>query len=55
MLQGTAVALQGEMERFVSLPKQGSVDEKAALAQLDNLLAAEREIKRIQLALLIRT
>jgi Spy/CpxP family protein refolding chaperone len=46
--------LQGEMERFASMLKQPNVDERAALAQLDNVLAAEREIKRTQIGLLIR-
>ncbi len=46
--------LQGEMERLLSLIKQPSVDERPALAQLDNVLAAEREIKHGQVALLIR-
>jgi Spy/CpxP family protein refolding chaperone len=42
------------MERLLSLVKQPSVDERPALAQLDNVLAAEREIKHAQVALLIR-
>ena len=46
--------LQDEMERLVSLLKQSKVDEKQAAAQLDKVLAAEREIKRAQLMLLIR-
>jgi len=46
--------LQGEMERLVSMFKQPSVDERTALAQLDNVLAAEREIKRTQIGLLLR-
>ena len=46
--------LQGEMERLVSMLKQATVDERAAIAQLDNVLAAEREVKRTQVALLIR-
>ena len=47
-------ALQDEMERLVSLLKQSKVDEKQAASQLDKVLAAEREIKRAQLMLLIR-
>ena len=47
-------ALQDEMERLVSLLKQSKVDEKQAAAQLDKVLAAEREVKRAQLMLLIR-
>jgi Spy/CpxP family protein refolding chaperone len=46
--------LQDEMERLVSLLKQPKVDEKQAASQLDKVLAAEREIKRAQLMLLIR-
>jgi Spy/CpxP family protein refolding chaperone len=46
--------LQDEMERLVSLLKQSKVDEKQAASQLDKVLAAEREIKRAQLMLLIR-
>ena len=46
--------LQDEMERLVSLLKQTKVDEKQAASQLDKVLAAEREIKRAQLMLLIR-
>lgn len=47
-------SLQDEMERLVSLLKQSKVDEKQAASQLDKVLAAEREIKRVQLMLLIR-
>jgi len=47
-------ALQDEMERLVSLLKQPKVDEKQAASQLDKVLAAEHEIKRAQLMLLIR-
>jgi len=46
--------LQDEMERLVSLLKQAKVDEKQTSSQLDKVLAAEREIKRAQLMLLIR-
>ena len=46
--------LQDEMERLASLLKQSKVDEKQAASQLDKVLAAEREIKRAQLMLLIR-
>ena len=46
--------LQDEMERLAALLKQSKVDEKQAAAQLDKVLAAEREIKRAQLMLLIR-
>lgn len=46
--------LQDEVERLVALLKQPKVDEKQAAAELDKVLAAEREIKRTQLMLLIR-
>ena len=46
--------LQDELERLVSLLKQSKVDEKQAASQLDKVLAAEHEIKRAQLMLLIR-
>ena len=46
--------LQDEMEHLVSLLKQSKVDEKQAASQLDKVLAAEHEIKRAQLMLLIR-
>ena len=46
--------LQDEMERLVSLLKQSKVDEKQTASQLDKVLAAEREIKRAQLMLLVR-
>jgi Spy/CpxP family protein refolding chaperone len=46
--------LQDEMERLLSLLKQSKIDEKPAASQLDKVLAAEREIKRAQLMLLIR-
>jgi Spy/CpxP family protein refolding chaperone len=46
--------LQDEMEKLVSLVKQPHVDEQQALAQLDKVLAAEREVKREQVTLLTR-
>ncbi len=46
--------LSDEMERFVALVKEPQVDEPQALAQLDKVLAAEREVKRTQISLLIR-
>jgi Spy/CpxP family protein refolding chaperone len=46
--------LQDEMEKLVTLAKQPHVDEQQALAQLEKLLAAEREIKREQVTLLVR-
>ena len=46
--------LQDEMEKLVSLVKQPRVDEQQVLAQLEKVLAAEREIKREQVTLLVR-
>ena len=46
--------LQDEVEKMVSLLKQGQVDEQQVLAQLDKVLSFEREIKRMQFTLLIR-
>jgi len=46
-------ALQDEMDRLVSILKRSKVDEKAAAAQLDKVLGAEREIKQAQFTLLI--
>ena len=42
------------MEKLVSLVKQPRVDEQQALAQLERVLAAEREIKKEQVTLLVR-
>ena len=46
--------LQDEMEKLISLVKQPRVDEQQVLAQLEKVLAAEREIKREQVTLLVR-
>ena len=46
--------LQDEMEKLVALVKQPHVDEQQALAQLEKVLAAEREIKKQQVTLLVR-
>lgn len=46
--------LQNDMETMVALVKQGRVDEQRTLAQLDKVVALEREIKRTHLALFIR-
>lgn len=45
--------LQDEMDRLIGMLKAGKVDEKEALAQLDKVLSAEREIKRAQFTLMI--
>jgi Spy/CpxP family protein refolding chaperone len=46
--------LQDEMEKMAALMKQPHVDEKDAVAQLEKVLAQEREIKRAQVTLLVR-
>jgi Spy/CpxP family protein refolding chaperone len=46
--------LQDEMEKMAAITKQPHVDEQEALAELDKVLAAEREIKRAQVTLLVR-
>ena|ERR1700754_1257872 len=46
--------LSDEAEKLAGLVKQETLDEQAALAQLDKVLNAEREIKRTQLALVIQ-
>jgi len=46
--------LSDESEKLVAIVKQEPLDEQAALAQLDKVLNAEREIKRLQLALVIQ-
>ena len=45
--------LQKEMEALGALLKKDDVDEQGALAQLDRVLNAEREIKRAHLALVL--
>ena len=46
--------MQEEMQKLVELLQATPVNESAALTQVDRLLAAERDIKRAQLGLLIR-
>jgi Spy/CpxP family protein refolding chaperone len=46
--------LSDESEKLVAIVKQEPLDEQAALAQLDKVLNAEREIKRVQLSLVIQ-
>jgi len=46
--------LQDEMEKMTALVKQPHVEEKDAVAQLEKILALEREIKRAQVTLLVR-
>jgi Spy/CpxP family protein refolding chaperone len=46
--------LQDAMEGLIGLLKQSKADEAQVAAQLDKVLASEREIKRAQIALLVR-
>jgi Spy/CpxP family protein refolding chaperone len=46
--------LQREVQSLAALLKSEAIDEEKMLAQLDRVLAGEREIKRVQLALLVR-
>jgi Spy/CpxP family protein refolding chaperone len=46
--------LQRAMERMVELLRQEKADEPLVIAQLDSVLAVEREIKRVHLALAVR-
>ena len=46
--------LQGAMERLANAVKPDHPDEGQVLAQLDSVLALEREMKRAQITLLVR-
>jgi Spy/CpxP family protein refolding chaperone len=46
--------LQDAMESLLALVKQAGAEEGEVMTRLDKVLAAEREVKRTQLALLIR-
>ena len=46
--------MQDEMETMGNLTKGANVDEGRVMAQLDKILAIEREVKRTQLSLSIR-
>ena len=46
--------LQDAMEALATTMKEGSVNEQQALAQLDKVLDAEREIKHLHMGLAIR-
>ena len=50
----TQFELQGESEKMVRLLQGGTVDEAKVLAQVDRILALEREIKKAQISLLVR-
>jgi Spy/CpxP family protein refolding chaperone len=46
--------LQDAMESLVGLLKQNPADEAQVMAQLDKVLNAERDVKRTQIALMVR-
>lgn len=46
--------LQGESERMVRLLQEKPVDETKVLAQVDRILALEKDIKKMQISLLVR-
>jgi Spy/CpxP family protein refolding chaperone len=46
--------MQEAMESLTGLLKQNPIDETQVLAQLDKVLSAEREVKRTQIALMVR-
>jgi Spy/CpxP family protein refolding chaperone len=46
--------MQSEAEKLVQLLKARPVDENAVLAQVDQVLNREREIKKTQISLLVR-
>ncbi len=46
--------ISGEVEKLAKLLAADAVDEARVLAQVDVMLAAEREIKRAQVALMVR-
>ena len=50
----TQFELQGESEKMVRLLQEKTVDEARVLAQVDRILALEREIKKTQISLLVR-
>ncbi len=45
--------LQDEVEKMIALIKQPHIDEQQVLAQLEKVLATEREVKRAQISLLV--
>jgi Spy/CpxP family protein refolding chaperone len=46
--------LQGESEKMVRLLQEKTIDEPKVLAEVDRILALEREIKKAQIGLLVR-
>src|SRR5437016_9066815 len=47
--------MQDQSQRLATLLEKPSVDQAAALAQVDEVLGVEREVKRAHMALLIQT
>ncbi|HEY2798276.1 MAG TPA: periplasmic heavy metal sensor [Thermoanaerobaculia bacterium] len=46
--------LQGESEKMIRLLQQKPVDEAGVLAEVDRILALEKDIKKTQISLLVR-
>ncbi len=46
--------LQGESEKMVRLLQEKPVDEARVLAEVDRILAIEKDVKKMQVALLVR-
>ena len=46
--------LQGESEKMIRLLQQKPVDEAGVLAEVDRILALEKDIKKAQISLLVR-
>jgi Spy/CpxP family protein refolding chaperone len=50
----TQFEMQGEAEKMVRLLQEKTIDEAKVLAQVDRILALEKEIKKTQIGLLVR-
>ena len=50
----TQFELQGESEKMIRLIQEKPADETRVLAQVDRILALEKEIKKTQISLLVR-
>jgi Spy/CpxP family protein refolding chaperone len=46
--------LQGESEKMIRLLQEKPVDETKVLAEVDRILGIEKEVKKMQVALLVR-
>lgn len=46
--------LQGESEKMIQLLQEQPVDETKVLAEVDRILALEKDIKKMQISLLVR-